>query len=158
MISDDLGRALDDGLSVKKLIATSPQAWGESSYRIRNVPYAYTPGQDLKGELGVMVISERLKPANLPLSVRGGRLAVFGTADLVTNNRLINVGNLNLFLATINWSVDRDRQLSIPARPIQRFQLALSQEELVRLRLGLILVVPGLVALLGFVVFWTRRN
>ncbi|MDI1319451.1 MAG: GldG family protein [bacterium] len=158
VVSDDLGRPEDDGLSVKKLIATSKNAWGETNYRQR-VPAEYTPGQDLKGQLGVMVISERLKPANnLPLSVRGGRLAVVGTADLVTNNRIFNPGNLNLFLATVNWTVDRDTQLNIPARPIQLFALTLSQEELVRLRLGLLLVVPGVVALLGCIVYWTRRN
>jgi hypothetical protein len=158
VVSDDLGRSLDDGLRVKRLIATSPSAWGEAGYRIRNVLPSYTPGQDLKGELGVMVISERLKPANLPLSVKGGRLAVIGTADLVTNDRIINVGNLNLFLSTVNWAVDRDTQLNIPARPIQRFQLALSAEQLTHLQLGLLLGVPGVVALIGIVVYWTRRN
>ena len=157
-VSDDLGRSLDDGLRVKKLIATSSLAWGEKSYRIRNKLPEYTPGQDLKGELGVMVISERLKPAHLDLSVPGGRLAVFGTADLVTNDRIITVGNLNLFIATVNWAVDRDTQLNIPVRPIERFQLALSADEFVRLRLGLLLVVPGIVALLGLGVYWTRRN
>jgi hypothetical protein len=157
-LSDELGRSLDDGLSVRKLVATSPQAWGERSYRVRNVMPAYTPGQDLKGELGVMVISERLKPANLQFSVKGGRVAVFGTADLVTNSRIINVGNLNLFLATVYWTVDRDTQLNIPVRPIQKFQLALSGEELVRLRLVLLLGLPGCVALLGLIVYWTRRN
>jgi len=158
VVSDDLGRSLDDGLSVKKLIATSASAWGEASYRIRNVAWAYTAGQDLKGQLGVMVISERLKPANLPLSVKGGRLAVIGTADLVTNNRIINPGNLNLFLATVNWTVDRDTQLNIPARPIQRFQLALSAEELGHLRLILLFGLPGIIALVGLAVYWTRRN
>ena len=157
-VSDDLGRSIDDGLRVKKLIASSPAAWGETSYRIKNVMPEYTPGQDLRGELGIMVISERLKPANLPLSVRGGRLAVIGTADLVTNDRINTIGNLNLFLATVNWAIDRDTQLNIPARPIQRFQLALSAEEFVRLRIGLLLGVPGIVALLGLGVYWTRRN
>ena len=105
-----------------------------------------------------MVISERLKPANLPLSVKGGRLAVVGTSDLVTNDRIITVGNLNLFLATVNWTVDRDTQLNIPVRPIQRFQLALSAEELTQLRLGLLLGLPGIVAIIGIAVYWTRRN
>jgi ABC-type uncharacterized transport system involved in gliding motility auxiliary subunit len=158
VVSDDLGRSPDDGLNVEKLIVTSPSAWGESSYRIRNVLPSYTPGQDLKGRLGVMVISERLKPANLEFSVKGGRLAVFGTSDLVTNNRIINVGNLNLFLATVNWAVDRDTQLNIPARPIQRFQLALSAEELGHLRLILLFGLPGCIALIGIAVYWTRRN
>jgi hypothetical protein len=158
VVNDDPGRSLDAGLRINKLIATSSEAWGETSYRLRNVLPAYTPGQDLKGELGVMVISERRKPADLDLSVRGGRLAVIGTADLVTNDRIITVGNLNLFLATVNWAADRDTKLNIPVRPIERFQLALSAEELVRLRLGLLLGLPGLVALLGLAVYWTRRN
>ena len=157
VISDDLGRTADDGLNITKLIATGDTAWGETSYRLRITPQ-YTPGQDLKGQLGVLVVSERVKPANLALSVRGGRLAVFGTADLVTNNRIINIGNLNLFLATVNWCVDRDTQFNIPVRPIERFQLALSQEEFFRLRLGLLLIIPGGVALLGVLVYWTRRN
>ncbi|NBX60367.1 MAG: ABC transporter, partial [Opitutaceae bacterium] len=76
----------------------------------------------------------------------------------VTNNRISYGGNLNLFLAAVSWTVDDDTQLNIPPRPIQRFQLALSRDELMRLRLGLYLVVPGIVALLGLVVFWTRRN
>lgn len=158
VVSDELGRSTNDGLSVKKLLATSDKAWGESDYR-SGTPAQYTPGQDLHGHLGVMVISERTQPANnLPLSVRGGRLAVIGTGDVVTNNRINSAGNLNLFLATVNWTADRDTQLNIPARPIQRFQLSLSQEELMRLRLGLLAVVPGVIAILGLIVYWTRRN
>ncbi len=158
VVSEDLGRSADDGLSVRKLIVTSDSAWGESNYRAKITP-EYNRGQDLKGPLGVMVISERLKPNNnLPLSVRGGRLAVFGSADIVTNRHIFNLGNLNLFLATVNWAVDRDTQLNIPPRPIQRFQITLGQEDMVRLRLGLFLIVPGVVALLGILVYWTRRN
>ncbi len=158
VVNEDLGRTVDDGLDVTTLVATSPTAWGESSYRLR-IPHDYTPGQDLRGQLGVLVISERVKPApQIDFSVRGGRLAVFGAADLVTNNRIFNIGNLNLFLALTNWAVDRDTQLNIPARPVERFQLALSREELTRLRLGLLLLLPGAVAALGLVVYWTRRN
>ncbi|HEY4302729.1 MAG TPA: GldG family protein [Candidatus Didemnitutus sp.] len=157
VVSDELGRASDDGLTVRKLIETSETAWGEAGYRLQEPPQ-YTPGVDLHGHLGVLVVSERVKPANLPLSVRGGRLAVFGTADLVTNNRIINYGNLNLFLSTVNWCVDRDTQVNIPARAIERFQLALSQEELGRLRLGLLLIMPGAVAVLGLLVYLTRRR
>lgn len=158
VVSADPGAPLSDGINVQTLVVTGPTAWGETSYRLR-IPPQYTPGQDLRGQLGVLVIAERTRPANnLPLSVRGGRLAVVGTSDLATNNRIINVGNLTLFLSTINWLTDRDIQLNIPARPIERFQLTLSQEEIGRLRLGLLLIVPGAAALLGLLVYWTRRS
>lgn len=161
VVMEDIGRAKDDGLAVSTLIKSSPTSWGETSYRLRNIKPEFTPGEDLRNKdgLGVLTVSERLKPANnLPLSIRGGRLAVFGTSDLVTNNRIDISGNLNLFLATINWCVDRDTQLNIPARPIERFQLALSQAQLERMRLGLLGIIPGTVALIGFFVYWTRRH
>jgi ABC-type uncharacterized transport system involved in gliding motility auxiliary subunit len=158
-VTEDISRPPDDGLAVKTLVASSKTSWGESGYRLSN--FTFTPGQDrrdTRNGLGVVVISERLKPANLPLSVPGGRLAVFGTSDLVTNNRIINLGNFLLFLNTLSWAIERDTPLNIPPRPIERFHLSLSQEELGRLRLGLFLVVPGIVALLGIAVYWTRRN
>jgi hypothetical protein len=148
------------------LAATSPTAWGERDYRLRRVP-EYNPGVDLKGlpgvepkdRLGVIVASERVTPpAALPFSVRGGRIIVFGNADLISNNRIGAPGHLNLLFNSVNWSIDRDTRLKTPPRPIQRFQLTLSQQELIKLRYSLLLVVPGTVALLGLLVYWTRRS
>lgn len=156
-VAADPGAPVEDGIKVQTLAATTENAWGERGYRLRQ-PYAYTPGQDLRGNLGILTVAERIKPAKLDFSVPGGRLAVFGTSDLITNNRILTLGNLRLFLNTVNWAADRDTYLNIPARPIERFQLALSGEELSRLRLGLLVIVPGAVALLGLIVYWTRRS
>jgi len=166
-VRPDPGRAQGSGLNVITLAATSESAWGERNYRRRGAP-EYNPGVDLKGlpqmdpanRLGVAVCSERVQArGNLPFSVRSGRLVVFGTADLVTNNRFQGApGNYNLFLNAINWTVDRDTQLNIPARPVEKFQLALSQQELLRLRYCLLLLVPGAAALLGLMVYWSRRT
>lgn len=156
VVTEDLGRSPDDGLALTKLIATSTQAWGEVNYAYTRV---YTPGEDLYGQLTLLVLSERVKPANLPLSVRGGRLAVLGTADLVTNDRIIRGGNYDLFMGLVNWIIaDREISISTRARPIERFQITLSNYERDRLRLGLIFGVPGVVALLGLAVYWTRRK
>jgi hypothetical protein len=161
------GRAQGSGLTVTTLAATAESAWGERNYRRRGVA-EYNPGVDLKGLpqmdpancLGVAVSAERVQArGNLPFSVRGGRLVVFGTADLVTNSRFQGApGNYNLFLNAINWTVDRDTQLNIPPRPVEKFQLALSQQELFRLRYCLLLLVPGAAALLGLMVYWSRRT
>ena len=112
-----------------------------------------------EGRLGLVVASERLAVRdNLPFSVRGGRLVVFGSGDLPTNNRIVKGGNLEVFLKSINWVVDRDTQLNIPARPIERFQLALSADTFLQLRYALLFALPGLAALLGLAVYWTRRR
>jgi ABC-type uncharacterized transport system involved in gliding motility auxiliary subunit len=164
----DPSRVLDDSLTVTMLAATSPTAWGDRSYRLPGIP-KFNPAVDLKGtaqmqnRLGVIAASERVsaRGANgeaLPLSVRGGRLIVCGTSELATNNRLVNPGNQNLVLAAINWATDRDTQLAIPARPIERYQISLSTLSLAKLRLGLLLLPPAAAALLGLLVYWTRRR
>jgi ABC-type uncharacterized transport system involved in gliding motility auxiliary subunit len=160
----DPGRSLGGGLNTVTLAATSPTAWGERSLRVGALP-KYDPGIDTRplpgmdppDRLGVAVASERLGVRNnLPFSVRGGRMVVFGSGDLIANAR-VDRGNLALFLNAVNWTVDRDRQLSIPPRPVERYQLTLSAADFTRLRYTLLLGIPGGTLLLGLLVYWTRR-
>jgi hypothetical protein len=160
------GRPEGAGLTVVTLAATSPTAWGEVDYRNRGVQ-AFTPGIDIKGlpqmdppnRLGIAVASERVAVrGDLPFSVPGGRIVVFGTGDLISNARIANAGALEMFLGAVNWTVGRDTMLNVPARPIDRFQLSLSAGDLAHMRYALMLVLPGIAALLGISVYWARRN
>lgn len=152
------------GLTVVPLAATSVNAWGEIGYR--QIPYTRDAadirpmhGIPPEDRLSVAVASERVSVRdNLPFSVRGGRLVVFGTGDLVSNERLGHSGNFIAFLGAVNWTVDRDRQLNVPARPIERFGLSLSAADFSRLRYALVLGLPGATLLLGLIVYWTRRS
>ena len=159
-------RSLGNGLTVVTLAAASKTAWGEMSYRERG-PQSYTPGVDLRGlprmdppdRLGVAIASERVAVRNnLAFSVPGGRLVVFGTGDMISNSRIAAQGGEAIFLGAVNWTVGRDKQLNAPSRPIERFALSLSAGELTRLRYTLLFALPGLAALLGICVYWTRRH
>jgi len=164
-VMPDPGRTIGGAVSTVTLAATSPTAWGERSLRAGVIP-RYDPGIDTRplpgmepaDRLGVAVAAERVNVRdNLPFSVRGGKLVVLGTGDMVTNAR-VDRGNLAFFLNAVNWSVDRDRQLSIPPRPVERFQLSLSAADFSRLRYTLLLGLPGAALLLGLLVHWTRRS
>jgi ABC-type uncharacterized transport system involved in gliding motility auxiliary subunit len=156
--------AATGGLIVTTLAATSTTAWGERSFF--RTP-EYNPGVDVKGlpqmepknRLGMIVASERAQPRdNLPNSVPSGRLVVFGSTDFATNSGFLAVaGNQNIVLNAVNWAIGRE-QINVPARPVERFKLSLSAQELVRLRYSLLFLVPGAAALLGLIVYWTRRN
>jgi ABC-type uncharacterized transport system involved in gliding motility auxiliary subunit len=165
-VRPDPGRSLGNSLTVTTLAATSTTAWGEVSYRFNTIPernqgvdIVAVPGMEPRDRLGVVVASERVSVRdNLPFSVRGGRLVVFGTGDLIANNRIADVANQNIFLSAVNWTADPDIQFNTPARPIERFQLSLSAGELTKLRYSLLLALPGAAALLGLLVYWTRRS
>lgn len=159
----DPSRTAGNGLTVIPVAATSKQAWGETNYQ-------QFPGKDaadihpMKGilpedRLSLVVASERVsKPENLPFSVRGGRMVVYGSGDFISNQQIAFAGNLATFLGAVNWTVDRDPQLAVPPRPIERFQLALSGSDFMKLRYALIFGLPGASLLLGIVVYWTRRS
>lgn len=161
-----VGNAEGTGLKAVSVAATSTTAWGEVSYRERNRLPEYNPGVDIKARrgmeppdrLGVVVASERVAVRGLPFTVPRGRLVVFGTGDLIGNARFANFGSQNIFLSAVNWTVDRDTQLNIAARPIEQFQLSLSASDFVKLRYSLLLALPSAVAVLGFLVYWNRRH
>lgn len=156
-VRPDPARA-DPSLQPLPLVVASPNAWGERAYRQRGVP-TFDPDSDLPPPLAGGTASERVAPkGKLPFSVRGGRVVVFGGGEWVGNARLAAGGNLSLALASINWLVDRDTQLQIPARPVESFQLSLASAQLARLRLALVFGLPAVAAALGLLVYWARRR
>ncbi len=152
-------RINDESLTVTRLIGTaSTTAWGERNYR--SAPQNNFGVDRPAKVLGFAVASERVKARDIKLqySIQAGRLVAFSCSDFITNNRLGNEGNLTLVLASINWLVGRDAQLNVAPRRIEKFQLTLNQKELLRLRYSLWFGLPSAAALLGLIVYWTRRS
>ncbi len=159
-VRPDLGRTLDNNLKVLALVHPDPAtSWGERNYRDRSVS-TFDPNIDLKGDmLAVATASERVTPeGGLKFTVPGGRVVSFGSADWIANARLGVIGNLTLFISSVNWITDRDIDLNVPVRPINKFQLSLTQNQLRNLRYSLFFLLPGAAALLGAIVYWTRRS
>ncbi len=162
-VMPDPGRSIGSGLNTVSLVATSTTAWGERDYRhdpFKRDPFDTVPARliDPPDRLPLIVASERLAVRdNLPFSVRGGKMIVFGTGDLIANARFESSANRAIFLNAVNWTVDRDLQLAIPPRPIERFQLSLSAADFSQLRYAMLLILPGAALLLGLLVYWTRR-
>lgn len=162
----DPGRSLGAGLNTMTLAATSTAAWGERG-GTKSGPFPRfdpgidtrpIPGMDPPDRLGLIVASERLNVRdNLPFSVRGGKLVVFGSGDVIANGR-IDAASLHVMLNAVNWSVDRDHALAIPPRTIERFHLSLTSTDFTRLRYALLLGLPGGALLIGLLVYWTRRT
>ncbi len=159
----DAQRTSRGDITVTTLAAAGKDAWGEKTLRMGE-PAVYNPGVDAHGNpmtdgvLGTIMLSERTGAASeLNFSLPRGRVIVFG-GDAFSNDRLANLANQTLIINAINWIINRDTQLNVPARPIDRYQLTLSQSELGRLRLSLLFIAPGIAAVLGLLVYWTRRN
>lgn len=146
----------DERLQFVPLFATSASSWSETTWRSDGDP-SFNPETEIKGPVPIAFAAQRKADSALGISVPGGRLVLFGSPDLFSNNRVSSLGNVSLFFNTLNWMLDRDRMLVIPPRPVDTYRLSLSEEQLRRIAF-LFLAVPGSIGLAGLLVYWLRKS
>lgn len=155
-VRTDPGSLKDPRLKVSQIIGTSEQSWGERDYRTQG-KITFDEGRDLKGPVSIAAVSTRSADTELGISIPGGRFVVFGNSDFITNNRLRAFGNRTLFFNSINWALTKNSLLNIATRPLESYQVVMSERDLNRLLLyyG---TIPGTTAFLGIVIFLIRRR
>ena len=146
----------DGSLRLTPLASSSASSWGEFLYERRGEP-VFDAGLDLPGPVPVATVAERTLSSHLGIHLPGGRLVVFGTGELFSNQLITTVGNHTLFFSMLNWMLDRDRLLAVPPRRIEKFQLPLSRSDLQAMALWM-LIPSALAGLLGLLVWAVRRH
>lgn len=102
-------------------------------------------------------MSTRSAGTELGITIPGGRFVAFGNSDFITNNRLRAFGNRTLIFNSINWTLARNSRLNIATRPLESYQIVMSERDLTR-TLFYFAIIPGATALLGFFIFLIRRR
>jgi ABC-type uncharacterized transport system involved in gliding motility auxiliary subunit len=102
-----------------------------------------TPAQPAEAETGEM---------------RPGRLVVFGDSDFASNAQLASVGNPTLLLNAMNWLVERENLLAIPAKKADQIQLNLTRRDLSTIYLIVLVGLPLASLSAGVGVYLRRRR
>ncbi|MDX8415029.1 GldG family protein [Intestinicryptomonas porci] len=155
-VREDLGAAVDGNLSLFPLIGSNHTSWADKSYK-RGGKLVYDDAADLKGPLPLAMIATRKGGSDLGLDIGGGRLAVFGDENFITNARFNALGNSKLAMNTINWLFDENHSLNIAPRKVDRYSLVISRGELKSLGLKF-LILPAAILLAGFLTYLLRRQ
>jgi ABC-type uncharacterized transport system involved in gliding motility auxiliary subunit len=92
----------------------------------------------------------------LDVQIKPSRMVVIGDSDFVANGNLVG-GNLDLFLSSVNWLLDREELIAIAPKPIEEIKLTLSRKQLVKLFWINVGGIPSFAALIGLMV-WIRRR
>lgn len=171
-----------DGRDVGVLIETSPAGWGERD--LANLDRVALDDGDLAGPVAIAVAIEvgadeetdaeldtvegsQGEPSDDTLegakaspeaAERNARLVVVGDADFATNSQLRNVGNAEVAANIINWLVERENLITIPAKEPEQVRLTLTAGEVRSIGLLVFLVLPGLALGAGAAVFSRRRR
>jgi ABC-type uncharacterized transport system involved in gliding motility auxiliary subunit len=133
------------------LITTSDQAWGETDFNGLSSGFAEpNPEIDAVGELTIV--------ASLDNRESNGRLLIFGDTDFMTNSLLVQAGNLDLMINGFNWLADDELAIELTPRESVVRQVTMSQSQLNLIQLTVIILTPGLIAVIGIAVWLNRRR
>jgi len=151
--------AADPGtLKVEELLFSSGRSWAERDRR-PGVPLRFEEGVDRVGPVPLAAAARRQSENRFRIDLDaslGGRLAVFGDAGFLANERLEAVGNRLLVLGLLDWALERSEELNVPAKPVRSYLVVLSDEELRRL-LPMLALPASLLTMAGIVVALVRR-
>lgn len=158
-----------DSENARVLVETSADGWGETDLGmlLRGEPVVYDEGIDTAGPAPVAVVIEMPEVSTAGEATGddgatetdgpGGRLAVFGDSDFLTDVEIGNAGNLTLALNTINWMTSRELSMGIPPRDVEKLNLFIGQRQMRIIQIVCLLVLPGLAIAAGLFA-WRRRR
>jgi len=156
------------GLQVTELLRTSGDGWGETN--LTDLQKVGKDAKDLQGPVPLAVAVERqAAPANpadpappatqTPAGPKKMRLVVFGDSDFATNQLVqANPANAVLLSNSLNWLAERESLLTIPAKKSEQVHLTLTPDQRRALLLLTCVLLPGLAATCGVLVYYRRKR
>jgi ABC-type uncharacterized transport system involved in gliding motility auxiliary subunit len=139
---------------VTELVKTPPAFWGETDYTAQD--FAFNPDRDLRGPVPLAVAVETARPSGVDVDIGVGRLVVVGTSRFVDNSSLTS-GNLDFFMNSLNWLLQREQLLAVGPKTPDEFRLDMSLSQVRTVYALVIVAMPLTVALIGLIV-WARRR
>lgn len=149
------------GVRASPLLVTSRDGWVERGGALLDGLAHYEPDLDVAGPANYAMALELSSESGL---VRDGkrpaRVVVFGDADVFTNDLIDeSTGNSVLVVNAVQWLAGDDTRLGVRVkRGAEVRRLALTEEEMGRLRWVSLALMPTLVAGLGALRWWSRRG
>lgn len=140
---------------VSPLATSSEQGWAE--FDPDDISVHFDPQVDIAGPVPVAVAIERGPVPGVHVQIRPTRLVVIGDSDFASNGGIMGA-NADLFLNSVNWLLDREELLALSPTAYEELHLVMDARQLQQLFWIVVVVLPGMVAVLGFWVAWRRRH
>ena len=145
-------------IRVRPLIQAAEEFWGETNYA-PNQPQGvhYDDGIDHGQPLYVAASADRGGVDDDRVEVQTSRLIVVGSSQFAFDASATPQG-MDFLLSSINSLLDRGKLSGVTAKSVTHFALNLTDEQLRRIALCTMVVLPGLCGLAGILVWWRRRT
>ncbi|MCC7536055.1 MAG: Gldg family protein [Deltaproteobacteria bacterium] len=156
-----------DGSSATAVVTTTDEAWAETD--IAGLVEGRNPERgdtDVRGPVPLVVATEAPAPSGNArrgqnaARPRGGRVVVIGDADFLNTDffRQPLVVNRDFTLATFAWLTQREELVAIGAKPARSGSLNLTEGDLSKLFLYVVVLMPFAALVLGGATWLSRRS
>lgn len=137
-------------ISAQVIAKTSEYSWSETDLELfADGEAVFNSDEDKVGPLGVAAIAGLRD---------GGRIAAYGSDDIVSNLFIEFSGNRDLLLNTVNWLTKDESFISIRPKVGKEGKINITPGQINFLQFFTIVGLPGIVMLVGIIVWLKRRN
>ncbi len=144
-----------DQPQVTELVKAGPAYWGETDPDTQNA--TFDPKTDFAGPLPLAVAVETSKPQGVDVDIGVTRMVVIGTSRFVDNSSLAG-GNLDFFMNSLNWLLHREQLIAVSPKVPDEFRLEMTPSQQKAVYALVIGGLPLVVAILGILVWLSRRK
>jgi ABC-type uncharacterized transport system involved in gliding motility auxiliary subunit len=146
------------GLVVTALAKTSDTSWAETDLEgIFKRQTAKFDGNDVKGPV-VVADAVQANLAALKLGTGEARLVVLGATDIANNQYIGNFFNRDFIMNCVDWLAGESNSITIRPRELRASRFNLTVQEFDVVFVLSVLLLPELLLIIGFAVWWERRN
>ncbi len=132
---------------------------GFANMNLNENPARFHDGVDRKGPVSVAVAIEKGAIGGIDVEIKPTRIVVIGDSYFVSNGTLEKAvgGNVDFLLSNVSWLLERESLMAISAKSPYELSLDMDSDQMKWMTLSIVGILPGLMALIGLVV-WVRRR
>lgn len=151
-----------NGKTAQKLLETSARSWAETDIKGLYANGKASPDPAQGDKTGPISIAAAVSfPADATSgatdSKAEGRLVVVGDSDFISNGAINSAGNRDLGLNVDNWLAQQEDLIAIHPREAADRRITLTQDQSNWMFWTAIFIIPGLLFVNAFRVWWKRR-
>jgi hypothetical protein len=157
----DRTREKTDKLRLIPLLESAKDFWGETDLSASEErPPFFDPKKDNVGPLTLGAAVEKGGVGDARVKVETSRMVVIGNAEVLTNTGYRSSEGItgDFAVNALNWLLDREELSGIAPKEKKNVTLALTEKQIGSIALTVMGIVPGLIAVLGIVNWWSRRS
>lgn len=155
-----------DGWQIEEIVRSQASAFARAGFEEGTREFERDPNLEREGPIS-MGVAATFSVAPTPDADSAesddageeveSRVVVFGTSNFARNGTLRAGANLDLFLNALNWLSSDEDLISIRPKDPENTPLNMTQGDVWRIFLVTMLLIPALITIVGFRVWWMRR-